>query len=82
MLDAAKKLNTIRNKLAHHLDYPQMEAQVREFLSLCEEPEDPEEPDDREAVPLVRRFSNAIAAVCRVVEGMGVGEQFIRDLGS
>ena len=43
MLDAAEKLNTIRNRLAHHLDYPQMEAQVREFLSLCEEPEDPEE---------------------------------------
>jgi hypothetical protein len=24
--DAAEKLNTMRNKLAHHLDYPQMEA--------------------------------------------------------
>src|ERR1700720_3595355 len=26
MMEAAEKLNTMRNRLAHHLDYPQIEA--------------------------------------------------------
>jgi hypothetical protein len=52
LYNAAEKLNTLRNKLAHHLDYPEIEAQVRDFLSLCEEPEDPEEPDNRDKLPL------------------------------
>jgi hypothetical protein len=64
LLDAAEKLNALRNRLAHHLDYSQIEAQVRTFLSLCEEPEDPEEPDDLQAVPLVRRLRWAVVFVC------------------
>jgi hypothetical protein len=69
MLDAAEKLNTMRNRLAHHLDAPQIEAQARDFLSFCEEPEDPEEPDDREAVPLIRRLRRGIVFVCAAFEG-------------
>jgi hypothetical protein len=70
MLNAAEKLNTMRNRLAHHLDHPQIEALVRDFLSLCEEPEDPEEPDDRETVPLIRRLRRAIILVCNAIEGI------------
>jgi hypothetical protein len=55
IMDAAEKLNTIRNRLAHHLDYPQMEAQVRDFLS--------DDPGD-EAEPLVVRLRVAIALLC------------------
>jgi hypothetical protein len=73
LYNAAEKLNTLRNKLAHHLDYPEIEAQVRDFLSLCEEPEDPEEPDNRDKLPLIRRLRVAIAFVCGVLEGTGRG---------
>lgn len=38
LYDAAEKLNTLRNRLTHHLDYPEIEAQVRDFLLLCEQP--------------------------------------------
>jgi hypothetical protein len=79
-LDAAEKLNTIRNRLAHHLDYPQIEAQARDFLSLCEEPEDSEEPDDRETVPLIRRLRRAIVFVCAALEGMSAAAKVTRDL--
>ena len=80
MLDAAEKLNTMRNRLAHHLDAPQIEAQARDFLSLCEEPEDPEEPDDRETVPLIRRLRRAIVFVCAGFAGMGAFAKVERDL--
>jgi hypothetical protein len=80
MLDAAEKLNTMRNRLAHHLDYPQIEAQARDFLSLCEEPEDPEEPDDQETVPLIRRLRRAIVFVCAGFEGMSAAAEVTRDL--
>jgi hypothetical protein len=46
MMNAAEKLNIIRNKLAHHLDHPQIEALVTDFVSLCEELKDPEGPND------------------------------------
>jgi hypothetical protein len=84
VVDAAEKLNTLRNRLAHHLDYPQIEAQVRDFLSLCEEPEDPEGPGDpkREAMRLVRRLRTAITYVCGTFEGMNVGRKLMRDLRS
>jgi hypothetical protein len=82
MIKAAEKLNTMRNRLAHHLDHPQIEALVRDFLSLCEEPEDPEEPNDpeTEAVPLIRRLRRAIVFVCAGFEGMGVFAKVGRDL--
>jgi hypothetical protein len=80
LYDAAEKLNTLRNKLAHHLDYPEIEAQVRDFLSLCEEPEDPEEPDNRDKLPLIRRLRVAIAFVCGALEAMGKGAAAVRDL--
>jgi hypothetical protein len=56
-LDAAEKLNTMRNRLAHHLDYREIEARVKDFLSLYEpDPDDPK----REAVPLITRLRNWI----------------------
>ena len=72
MMEAAEKLNTIRNRLAHHLDYPQIEAQVRDFLSLCEAPKDPDEPDDpeTEAEPIIRRVRRALAFLCGGFAGM------------
>jgi hypothetical protein len=73
ILDAVEKLNTMRNRLAHHLDHPQIEALVRDFVSLSEEPEDPDEPDEREAVPLIRRLKSVIAFVCAACEGISEG---------
>jgi hypothetical protein len=72
MMEAAEKLNTMRNRLAHHLDYPQIEAQVRDFLSLCEAPKDPDEPDDpgTEAEPIIRRLRRALAFLCGGFAGM------------
>jgi hypothetical protein len=78
MVDAAEKLNTVRNRLAHHLDYPQIEAQVRDFLALFEEPEDPDDPDTR-AVPLIRRLRQAILFICAMFEGMSLAMEFERD---
>jgi hypothetical protein len=73
MVDAAERLNTMRNRLAHHLDDPQIEAQVRDFVSSRkEEPDDPE----TEAVPLVHRLGKAIAMLC--YEFNGVAELMIR----
>jgi hypothetical protein len=66
MIDAAEKLNTLRNRLAHHLDPPQIEVLVRDFLLLCEEPNDP-------AVPLIRRLKRAIVYVCAVFEASASG---------
>jgi hypothetical protein len=80
ILDAVEKLNTMRNKLTHHLDHPQIEALVRDFLSLCEEWEDPNEP---EAVPLIRRLKQSIAFVCAaceaISEGISAVERFRED---
>jgi hypothetical protein len=77
--DAAEKLNTMRNRLAHHLDYPQMEAQATDFLSLCEDPEEADDPET-EAVPLIRRLGRAIVFVCAAIEGISVGAKVTRDL--
>jgi hypothetical protein len=79
ILSAAEKLNTLRNRLAHHLDYPEIEAPVRDFLSLCEEPEDPEEPDDRETIPLAR-LRHSIVFVCIAFERTSDAAEFTRDL--
>jgi hypothetical protein len=66
MMEAAEKLNTMRNRLAHHLDYPQIEAQVKGFLSLCEALKDPDEPDDpeTEAEPIILRLQRALTYLC------------------
>ena len=83
ILDAVEKLNTMRNRLAHHLDHPQIEALMRDFLSLCEEWEDPDEPDAREAVPLIRRLKQSIVFVCAaceaISEGISAVERFRED---
>ena len=83
-LDAAEKLNTLRNRLAHHLDYPQIEAQVKDFLLLCEAPKDPEVPDDpeTEAEPLIRRLRRALAFLCGGFAGMVRAFEAVRDLQS
>jgi hypothetical protein len=78
MIDAAEKLNTMRNRLAHHLDYPQIEAQVRDFVSLCEEGIDPDERDEAEVAPLVRRLRRSVAFVCYAFEGMSCASHVMR----
>jgi hypothetical protein len=62
MIDAAEKLNTIRNKLAHHLDPPQIEVLVTDFIDLVGELDQQILNDP--AVPQVRRLKDAIAFVC------------------
>ena len=69
MTNAAQKLNTVRNKLAHHLDYPRIEALLEDFLSLCEAPEDL----DLKAQPLHYRLKLAVLNVCTNFEIMSRG---------
>jgi hypothetical protein len=76
-LDAAEKLNTMRNRLAHHLDHPQIEALARDFLSLCEHA-DAGDPNAK-TWPLITNLKRAIAWVCLVCEGMSKGVQAVRD---
>src|SRR5947209_5929408 len=62
LYDAAEKLNTLRNRLTHHLDYPEIEAQVRDFLSLCEKP------NNRDKIRLISRLRSAITYLCGMLD--------------
>jgi hypothetical protein len=69
-LDAAEALNTLRNRFAHHLDHPQIEAYITGFLRLLE---GPEEITEFEKEPTARRLKRCIAALCGVLYGFGRG---------
>jgi hypothetical protein len=93
-VDAAEKLNTLRNRLAHHLDYPQIEVLVKDFLSLSEPPlggsvQSHPLPDDPahwprdpkiEGMPLIRRLRRAIVSVCAMIEEIYEAAKATRDL--
>jgi hypothetical protein len=68
LFDAAEKLNTLRNRLAHHINHPQIEERAKDFLSLLE---DPEGEAEFELEPLARRLRRAIVFACASIEGMG-----------
>jgi hypothetical protein len=61
LVDAAEKLNILRNRLAHNLNHPQVEVLVKDFLSLLEVNKD-------EAEPLIDRLKRAIIFLCVCME--------------
>jgi hypothetical protein len=75
LLDVVEKLNTLRNRLAHHLDHPEIELRVKEILSLCKIPQcmplfkEPNNPET-EADPLIRDLKQTIAWVCCFVQAL------------
>jgi hypothetical protein len=76
VLDVVEKLNTLRNRLAHHLDHPEIEARAKEILSLCEVPKDlmvKKPGDEMEADPLIHQLKQKIAWVCILVHQLSEG---------
>jgi hypothetical protein len=75
LFEAAEKLNILRNRLAHHVDHPQVEARAKDFLSLLEEPGAEAE---FELEPLARRLRRAITFACAGIEGVCEGIKAVR----
>jgi hypothetical protein len=65
LFDAAEKLNTLRNKLAHHLEHPQIETHTKNFLRALNPTNDPEL--DKE--PIERRLRGCISFLCGALKG-------------
>jgi hypothetical protein len=76
LMEAAEKLNTLRNRLALHLDHPQIEALVSDLASLCEALQKVDDPKMK-AEPIIRRLMRAIGLLCGVFEGVSrVAEKY------
>jgi hypothetical protein len=68
IFDAAEKLNTLRNKLAHHLEHPQIENFTENFLRTFESPDVPICEFEKE--PIERRLRRCISFLCGQLYGM------------
>jgi len=71
MMKAAEGINTLRNKLAHHLEHPQVERLTNDFLYQFENPNniDPDDPPDFDSIPVARRLKRYIVALCAFYHG-------------
>jgi hypothetical protein len=78
LFNAAEALNTLRNRLAHHLEHPQIEAHINAFLRELESPEVPIEEFERE--PTARRLKRCIALLCGQLYGICTGIAAVRDV--
>jgi hypothetical protein len=80
MMKAAEGLNTLRNKLAHHLEHPQVERLTNDFLYQFENPNhiDPDDPADFDRIPVARRLKLYIVALCAFFEGAAIGVGVLR----
>jgi hypothetical protein len=58
VLDAAEKLNTLRNKLAHHLEHPHVERLANEFVRSFEDESVPVSEFEKE--PMARRLKRCL----------------------
>lgn len=76
-LDAALTLNILRNKLAHHLEHPQVDQLVATFLRSLEDPAAPPEEFERERV--ATRLRRGIAFLCGMLAGMVAGLRAVKD---
>jgi hypothetical protein len=75
-LNAAEKLNVLRNKLAHHLEAPELERHIEMFLGILEGESDP--PPPAHTVSPVKRLRVAIAFLCAVIAGYRDAATFIK----
>lgn len=78
LLDSAEKLNTLRHRIAHHLEPPQLERHVAEFLRLLEDPEVPVAEFEMESTS--KRLKRAIAFLCGKLSGWREGYAAARRL--
>jgi hypothetical protein len=77
-LDSAEKLNTLRNRMAHHLEPPQFERDVTAFLRTLEDLEVPV--TKYEEMSTARRLKEAIAFLCGHLSGWRQGYAAVRRL--
>ncbi|MBP2304762.1 hypothetical protein GBZ48_10525 [Azospirillum melinis] len=75
-LEAALTLNTLRNRLAHHLEHPQVDQLIAEFLRAFE---DPEALDEFGTERTATRLRRCIAFLCGMLAGMVAGIRAVKD---
>ena len=66
--DAVEKLNTLRNKLAHHLEPVDLDNLINSFLRTLEDP-DPSLIEDYKKEPTHRRLKRCISGLCGMLSG-------------
>ena len=76
VLEAATKLNELRNKLAHHLEHPQLERIANEFLCALEVRG--ELGDSSSDDPVGPRLKRCIALLCGQFHGMAKAQMVIK----
>ncbi len=79
MFDQLEKLNTLRNKLAHNLEPPQIDGQIEKFLRSIEDPESPADAFEKE--PVSRRLKRCIGFLCGTLSGIRKGYAACGDKG-
>ena len=72
--DAAKKLNDVRNKVAHELDSPEVQGELEKFISLVEQHSKnsvfpPKERGEARLYMAITDLHNELAHVLRAKEG-------------
>ena len=75
ILDAAEKLNALRNKLAHHLEHPKIEILTVEFIEAFGRRVDEEE--DIRPLKLHTKLKRCIIAICSFFCGMQIGYEVV-----
>ena len=78
VLDAAEKLNNLRNKLAHHLEHPKIEKYIREFFRLVETSDIPIDEFEKEATS--KRLKRGISFLCGNLNGLTVGYRVAKNV--
>jgi hypothetical protein len=75
MIDAAIALNNLRNKLAHHLEHPQVERLTNDFISRFEKRFSAKinDPSDALQMSLARRLRRCINYLCGYFNGAAEG---------
>jgi hypothetical protein len=71
LLDAAEKLNSLRNKLVHRLEPPEIAHHVDDFIRPLEDPDAPIA--EFESQPVARRLKRCIALLCGSFSGFRQG---------
>lgn len=73
---AIEKLNSIRNKLAHKLEPPKIEALIKDFLKILEDPDISESEYEKESTD--KRLKRNIAFLCGILSGLKEGIKAVK----
>jgi hypothetical protein len=77
VFNAVQELNTLRNKMAHHLEPPEIENLLNSFLRKFEDPDIPLAEYERE--PKARRLKRCIGFICGQLCGIREASVFFKD---